>query len=74
MDLQYHGAAHEPSAAADGLMTAGDWSSGLLAPGQSYKRRFDRPGVYIIFDETNPANSVTIIVEGGLVFLPLLVK
>jgi len=41
---------------------AGPW---VLGPGQTYTVRFDQPGTYAYACTMNPAESVTVIVEGA---------
>ncbi|RME65112.1 MAG: hypothetical protein D6790_02305, partial [Caldilineae bacterium] len=66
-------AEYQPSAAQ--LKSSDAWDSGLLNPGESYKRKLTSEGTYTYVDATNPAVTGTIIVQAATtpeqkIFLP----
>lgn len=74
LDLESHTATAASVPAAAGALNGAEWESGWLGPGQSYRRRFDTPGLYTFVDQTNPANTVVIMVEASTIYLPVVVK
>ncbi len=82
-DAADHTATSSGAGAATSGATAAAWDSGLLSAGQVYKFRMDTEGSYTYVDQTNPANTATIIVskETGTpgenqqsIFLPVIQK
>ena len=70
-------------AAAASVAAAGaasiEWDSGQLAPGASYRLRFDQPGAYTYVNAEDPNQEATIIVTEPVemntrVFMPIVTK
>ncbi|MFN8494820.1 MAG: carboxypeptidase regulatory-like domain-containing protein [Caldilineaceae bacterium] len=82
LDTSNHTATSDDLVQSAASNAATSWDSGLLDAGASYKYRLNAEGVFTYVDQTNPANTATLIVSnsaGGdsgstAVYLPIIQK